>query len=404
MQTKIVEIKKDIFWVGVVDASLRVFDITMETKYGTTYNAYIVKGSEKTVLIDTAKANFNDDYLTKVQQLVAIETVDYLVLNHTEPDHSGSIEKILELNPNIVIIASSPALSNIKEIVNRPFQSMRATDGMEISLGDRTLQFMIMPNLHWPDTMFTYLKEDKMLFTCDFFGAHYAFDGVFVKNVENQNDYYEALRYYFDCIMSPFKPFVIKALDRMQTIDIEYVLTSHGAIIDPSNLEEVKVMYRAWASPNDKNILPVIVMPYASAYGYTLKMSTLIEEGLRKAFQGEVIIKRFDLVETKTEEVISAIEEADAFLIGSTTILNDSVKPVWDVLTSLNPVIHGGKFASAFGSYGWSGEAVKFIMERLTQLKMKTIDGLRIRFNPSAEQSQQAIDFGYQFGLFMQGK
>ncbi|MBU1145088.1 MAG: FprA family A-type flavoprotein [Firmicutes bacterium] len=403
MQTNTFELNKDIFWVGVTDYDLRVFDITMETLYGTTYNAYFIKGSHKSALVDTSKANFNEDYLAKLNTLIDIKTIDYLILNHTEPDHSGSIEKILDMNPDIIIVASSPALSNIKEIVNRPFHSLRTKDDTVISLGNKTLRFFNLPNLHWPDTLFTYLEEDEILFTCDFFGAHYAFEGVLAKNVKDQTIYKEAFKYYFDSIMSPFKPFVLKALETIKRLKIKYIATSHGPVIDNSNLEEVQKLYKEWATPFTKREVPLVVIPYASAYGYTAKMAQMIKEGLEEAFFTKVDVELYDLVETPLKDIVKRIEEAEGLLIGSTTILNDSVKPVWDLLSSLNPVIHGLKFASAFGSYGWSGEAVKFIMERLTQLKMKTIEGIRIRFNPSSSQLQEAFDFGKKFGFFMQG-
>jgi len=402
MQTKVKKLADKIYWVGVNDYDLRVFDIIMETEFGSTYNAYLVIGSEKTALIDTAKVDFQDDYIAKVQSLVDIKKIDYVVLNHTEPDHSGSVAKLLDLNPELTIVATAAGLANLKEIVNRPFKSVQAKDDAVLSLGNRSLRFFTLPNLHWPDTMFTWLEADKILFTCDFFGAHYAFEGVFAKNVKEPEDYRKALKDYFDAIMSPFKKFVLKGLDRIKDLPLKYVATSHGPVLDETNIEEAKALYAKWAEIKPKNSVPLVVIPVASAYGYTKKMSEEVKRGIEAGFAGNVKVEVYDVVGTMTHYIVDRIEAADAFLIGSTTILSDTLKPIWDILSSLNPVVNGGKFASAFGSYGWSGEAVPNIMARLAQLKMKTIEGYRLRFNPSEDQLKEAFAFGLKFAGFMQ--
>ena len=404
MQTNVFEIEKNVFWIGVNDYDLRVFDIVMETKFGTTYNAYLVKGSEKTALIDTTKINFKDDYITKLSSLIDIHKIDYLVMNHTEPDHAGSIASILDINPDLTVIATTPGINNIKEIINRPFNSITAKEGLEISLGNRTLTFYPLPFLHWPDTMFTYMKEEEMLFTCDFFGAHYAFEGVLAKNVKEIGDYRFAIKHYFDSIMSPFKKFVNKALDRIDTLKVKYVLTGHGPVVDSTNLEECKLVYREWAKPRIANPEPLVIIPYASAYGYTEKMAYAIKEGIENGFNQKVTVELYDLVTTKLELVIERIEASDAFLIGSTTIVGDTVKPVWDVLSTLNGTVHGGRPAAAFGSYGWSGEGPEFVHGRLTQLKMKMMDLLKVKFNPSADQLKDIVLYGERFAAFMQNK
>jgi flavorubredoxin len=403
MQTNTLEFIKDVHWIGVNDYDLRVFDITMETVYGTTYNAYLVKGSEKTALIDTTKANFQDDYVAKLSALVDVSTIDYLFMNHTEPDHAGSIERLLAINPNITIVATNAGINNLKEIINRSFHHIVAKEDMVISLGNRSLRTFMLPNLHWPDTMFTYMEEEKILFTCDFYGAHYAFEGVLAKNVPNIAQYKEALKYYFDCIMSPFKKFVLKGVDRIKDLAIDYVATGHGPVVDKTNYDEVTKLYTQWASSKETNNPPLIIIPYASAYGYTLKMSSEIIRGIQDAFSQQVVVETYDLVTTPIIEVVNRIKEADAFLMGTTTILSDAVEPIWEVLYKLNPVIDGLKFATAFGSYGWSGEGVVHVMARLKQLRMKTIEGLRIKFNPSSNQLEECYQFGITFGKFMQG-
>lgn len=404
MQTNTYKLAEGIFWVGVNDDTLRVFDITMYTEYGSTYNAYLVLGSEKNALIDTAKMNYSEEFIAKIESIIDIKKIDYLVLNHTEPDHSGSVIPLLEKNPNLMIIASGPGLSNLKEIVNVPFRSTRAKDDLKISLGNKTLSFMIQPNLHWPDTMFTYIEEDEALFTCDFFGAHFSFQGVVSKNMVDKPQYINSMKYYFDCLMEPFKKDVNRALDLIDSLRINFIGTSHGAIVDETFLDEAKSLYRVWGKVEEENKIPLVIIPYTSVYGYTRKMVPAIAEGIKHSFNDLVDIEIYDLVDTSVDTVVSRIRVADAFLIGSTTILGDAVKPAWDVLTTLNPQIEGGKFAAAFGSYGWSGEAVKYLGERLHQLKMKTFEGLKIRFNPSINQLDECKAYGQKFGDFMQNK
>lgn len=396
-----IKLSDHVYFVGVKDPDLRVFDIIMETKYGTTYNAYLVKGSEKAALIDAAKANFTDEHIARIEAIMPIDKIDYLVLNHTEPDHSGSAKKLLEINPNLTVVASAPGLANLKAILNQAFPSIRATNELVLPLGGAKLHFFIQPNLHWPDTIFTYLPQDQVLFTCDFFGAHYGLTGLYPQDFPSEAAFIASLEHYFVSIMAPFKADVRRALDLIDTLDLKLVATSHGAIIDEANIETVKRLYREWSKPLSNPVVPLVVIPIASAYGYTAKIAEKVEEGLKQAYSGAINVEKYDVVTTPLDQIVERIGEADAFLIGSTTILKDTVKPIWDILSSLNPEIHGKKKASAFGSYGWSGEAVNHILERLKQLKMHTIDGLRIRFNPSNEEQDQAVAFGLAFAEFM---
>ena len=200
------ELKKNLYWTGIKDKDLRVFDIIMETEFGTTYNSYLIKGSEKKALFETAKFKFFDTYLAELKQLVDINKIDYIIVDHTEPDHAGSVEKLIEMNPNIKIVGTAVAISFLKNIVNRDFYSIPVKENDTLSLGDKTLHFMILPNLHWPDTMYTYVEEDKVLVTCDSFGSHYTFDGVLRSQVTDEEGYMTALKYYFDNIIGPFKP------------------------------------------------------------------------------------------------------------------------------------------------------------------------------------------------------
>ncbi|MBI9010443.1 MAG: FprA family A-type flavoprotein [Tenericutes bacterium] len=393
MNYKSKKITDDIYWVGVIDYELKVFDIIMETEFGSTYNSYIIKGSEKTVLIDTAKATFKEEYFERIKDVCAIEEVDYLVMNHTEPDHSGLIKDLLEINPNIEIYASAPALMNLKEILNMPFKGNRFTNGMTLSLGNKTLEFFIQPNLHWPDTIFTNVKEDNFLFTCDFFGAHYASEEILLKDCKNKEDYMRALNEYFEAIMHPFLPNVIKGLERVKSLNPKYIAVSHGLVLDGPLLEEVVNLYDKISELPKKLDKPLVLIPFASAYGYTQKMAEIIKETIEEELNNEVYIKTFDLIFADLQEIKKLVPICDAFLVGSSTIVRDTVKVVWELLAEIDYEMAKGKVASAFGSYGWSGEAVPNIIQREKQLMFNVVDGLRIKFDPSPEQIEEIKEY-----------
>ena len=204
----------------------------MYTEFGTTYNSYVMKAGDKTVLFETAKAKFFDEYLEHLQEVIDIRKIDYLVVSHTEPDHAGSVERLLDYSPQMKVIATGCALGFLKEIVNRDFVGIPARDKEKMTIGNKTLEFLFVPNLHWPDTMYTWIEEDKILVTCDSFGAHYGVEGVLRSEVRNEENYNKAARYYFDCIIGPFKGFMMKALKRVKELDPVMICTGHGPVLD----------------------------------------------------------------------------------------------------------------------------------------------------------------------------
>ncbi|NRT73922.1 FprA family A-type flavoprotein [Clostridium beijerinckii] len=400
---EILELKKNLYWTGVLDANLRVFDIIMETEFGTSYNSYLLKTSEKTVLFETAKAKFLDGYLKALNKLVDIKDIDYIVVNHTEPDHAGSIEKLIEMNPNIKIIGSQVAIGFLKNIVNREFNGIVVKENETLSLGDKTLRFMSVPNLHWPDTMYTYIEEDKTLVTCDSFGSHYSFDGILLSKLTDNEGYLRALKYYFDCIIGPFKnPFMIKALDRIKDLEIDMICTGHGPVLD-CRIDEIMEYYKKWSNVSNPNTRKTVIIPYVSAYGYTRELAHKIAEGIEAS--GDIDVRTYDMETADQAKVLEELEFADGILFGSPTIVGEALKPIWDLTTSIFARTHGNKLASAFGSYGWSGEAVPHIIERLKQLRMKVVDeGFRVKFKPSESELSDAYDYGYNFGFLLLNK
>lgn len=393
---KSLKIKDDFMWIGALDPNLRTFDIIMHTKYGTSYNSYLLKGSEKIVLFETVKIKFWDEYIEKLSEYIDPKDIDYIVVNHTEPDHTGSIERLLELAPNVQIVGSNAAIKFLKAIVNKPFNSLVIKDGDTLPLGNKTLKFITAPFLHWPDSIYTYVEEDKILFTCDSFGTHYCYEGILLSNLENKVNYIDSLKYYFDVIMGPYRKHVITAAKKIENLEIDIIATGHGPVID-DNPREIIERYIEWASETNPNTNKTIVIPYVSAYGYTEEMARLIKEGIQSA--GKFEVKLYNMETSDNDEVMNEIYWADGVLFGSPTMVSDILPPIMKLLTSMNPVVHSGKLVSAFGSYGWSGEAVPNIIGRLKQLRLKIFeDGLKINFKPSDEEIKEIIEFGKRFG------
>lgn len=396
------KLKDDFYWTGIVDDQLRVFDIIMYTEFGTTYNSYVLKTEDKTILFETAKAGFFDEYLEKLKEITDIESVDYLVVDHTEPDHAGSVERLLDINPNIKIVGTGCAINFLKNIVNRDFYSLAVKDNETLTIGGKTLKFLVVPNLHWPDTMYTWIEEDKVLITCDSFGSHYGFHGILRSKVTEEADYWKATKYYFDCIIGPFKPYMMKALKRVRELNPEMICTGHGPVLD-EKIAEMLDKYEDWCTVINPNKNKTVIIPYVSAYGYTRELAEKIGQGIKDS--GPVDVRAYDMVEADQGKVLEELGFADGILFGTPTIVGEALKPIWDLTTSIFAGTHGGKYASAFGSYGWSGEGVPHIIERLKQLKMKVPDqGLKIKFKPGEVDLIDAYEYGYDFGCLVQEK
>ncbi|MCL2518380.1 MAG: FprA family A-type flavoprotein [Oscillospiraceae bacterium] len=390
------KLKDNLYWIGVLDSELRVFDIIMQTEFGTTYNSYLMIGSEKTALFETVKLKFYNEYAAGLSGIVNIKDIDYLIVNHTEPDHAGSIGKILEINPEIVIVGTIGAVSFLKNIVNCEFKNIVVKENDILSLGGKTIKFLPVPNLHWPDTMFSYITEDNVLITCDPFGAHYAFDGILRSKLIDVEGYQRALKYYFENIIGPYKnPYMTNALNKIKNFKFDMILPGHGPVLD-NHIDEIISQYENWCSNCNPNCKKTVVIPYVSAYGYTKSMAFSIADGIKSV--GDIEVKLFDMAESSPDMVLNEITNADGILFGTPTILGQALKPVWELTLNMFPAVHGGKLASAFGNYGWSGEGVPHIIERLKQLKLTTLDGLRIKLKPSEKELSECYDFGYNFG------
>ncbi len=390
----IISITNDVYWIGILDYDIVAFDVVMETRNGTTYNSYFIDAGKK-VIIDTAKETFKSEYLAKVQKVVNPTEIDYIVINHTEPDHSGNIKHLLEIAPNAIVYGSRQAVNYLSEMIDKPFQSCFVKDGDILDLDGKTLKFISAPNLHWPDTIYTYLEEDKILFTCDSFGSHYCNELMFDDLV---GDFSQSFKYYFDVILKPFSKFMMNAIEKIKPLEIKTICPGHGPILR-SRWKEIldktsryAELYLADAKCKENNIL----IAYVSAYGYTRQMAELIASGISQVVNYKINI--VDIENILLGDLEELIVKSNSILIGSPTINQNTLLPVYKMFALLNPMRDKGKNAAAFGSYGWSGEAVKLIENHLKALKLDVIcEGISSRFHPHNEKSVQLIEFGKNF-------
>ncbi len=390
---KILKISEDVSWVGVLDPDLRTFDVVMETKNGTTYNAYFINAEKKT-LIDTVKVNFCDIFLGKLSRVCDPAELDYIIVSHTEPDHSGSLANLLKIATKATVVSSGNGIRYLSDLIGVPFRHRIIKPGDTLDLGNKTLQFINAANLHWPDSVMTYLREDKLLFTCDIFGEHFCHESMFD---DLSPDFEESFRYYFDVIMSPYSKFMVQAVEKVRTLDIETICPGHGMILRKNwkkyvDLSE-KYARKALAEP----ALNRVLVAYVSAYHNTGMIAEKIAEGLRKS--GNIEVDLCDIEKMPMGEMEQKIIHASGIIVGCPTFSQNILLPVYQLFALINPIRDRGKLAGAFGSYGWSGEGPKLIASMLSNLKLRMIDdGLFVKFTPHNKVEDQCIAFGAKFG------
>ena len=398
--TQVLKITEEVSWIGVMDRDLVTFDIVMETRYGTTYNSYFIN-AEKKAVIDTVKETFWPEYKEKLLSLTDPREIDYIICNHTEPDHSGSLRHLLELAPQATVVGSGQALTYLAEIVGHSFNSQKVKDGDVIDLGDKKLKVIGAPNLHWPDTIYTYLEEIGLLFTCDSFGAHYADARMIDDLVE---DYTEAFDYYFDVILKPFSKFMLKAIDKIKSLPIDMICPGHGPILRSgwkAKMDRSAKLATQYLEDTRKDNR--VLVAYVSAYGYTREMAVQLAEGLKKT--GNITADLLDIETILLGDLEEHVVRADGIIIGSPTINQNTLLPVYKLFSVINPIRDKGKPAAAFGSFGWSGEAVKLIEENLKNLKLNVVaEGMSARFYPNSEESDQLETLAQKIGQALQAR
>jgi NADH oxidase (H2O-forming) len=393
---KIISITKDVKWIGILDYDIKVFDIVMSTNFGTTYNSYFIN-SEKKAIIEVAKQKFSETYLKKLRSLTNTEEIQYIILDHTEPDHSGSLKLLLKMAPSATVVGSGNAIRYLQDMVNEPFKSLIVKDGDSLDLGNKTLKFISAPNLHWPDSIYTYLVEDKVLFTCDSFGAHYCSAEMYS---EFSEVYTETFKYYFDVILKPFSRFMLKAIEKIKPLDIDFICPGHGPVHHKNigkALELSETYSNEYLQLTTEREHNNILIAYVSAYGYTKEAAESIAGGILESKELNVDI--IDIENIDPGELDSKITMADGILVGSPTINQNTLLPVYKMFALINPLRDKGKIGGAFGSYGWSGEASIIINENLRLLKLNVIENTgAFKFAPGKGSKKDSLkEFGKAF-------
>ena len=397
-----VEIAPGVHWIGVLDPGLRAFDIILKTANGTTYNAYAVRGSDGVAIIDTVKAGFSDEFFRKIEAVARYDEIRAVVLNHLEPDHSGAMPELLRRAPQARLYISGRGRPMLKGLLHGDSLIFTpTTTGDTISLGDRTLFFLQTPYLHWPDTQCTWLVEEGILFSGDVFGCHYCDARLFNDAV---GDFRFSFDYYYAHIMRPFRAYVLEALERIEPLPLRMLAPAHGPVLR-DNPRHYLQRYRDLSVSTLKNEagdVKTLQIFYLSAYGSTRAMAEAVAAGAEAA--GGVRVSLYDLEVGEVMPFVDLIEEADGFIFGSPTINGDAVKPVWDLLSSLTAVNVRGKLGGAFGSYGWTGEAVNMIEDRLRGLKLRVpVQGVRARLIPTELELDECRSFGHDLARQLSG-
>lgn len=390
-------------WVGAFDPAMRSFDIVLKTPNGTTYNAYAVRGSEGVAVIDTVKAECADQFFARLEAVASYDEITTIVLNHLEPDHTGALPELMRRAPQARLYISQSAQLMLKALLNRldlDYTTVGTDD--TVSLGDRTLRFLHTPYLHWPDTQCTYVDEEFILFSGDVFGCHFCDDRLFNDRV---GDFRFAFEYYYAHIMRPFREHVVNALALIEPLVINIIAPTHGPILRDQPRRYLQ-RYRELSGQRLQSELradeKTMVIFYISAYGSTTQMAQVIREGAEQV--AGVRVSLYDMEGGDVDLFIDLVEDASAIVIGSPTINGDAVKPAWDLMSSFANINVRGKLAGAFGSFGWSGEAVRMIEDRMRGLKMRVpLDGIRIKLIPSAEELEQCRAFGLALAQHLMG-
>ena len=368
------QIRPNVYSVGAIDWDRRLFDELIPLPDGTSYNSYLIRSGEKTALIDTVDPTKEHELVDNLNKL-GIKNIDYIVANHAEQDHSGAIPKMLELYPDAKVVTNPKCKEMLKDLLLTPdARFIEVNDREAMSLGDRTLEFIYAPWVHWPETMFTYLREDKILFTCDFLGSHLATSDLFATD---EAVVYEAAKRYYAEIMMPFRTAIQKNLEKIRDLDIEIIATSHGPVYNKPGF--ILNAYRDWVSDDVKN---EVVIPYVSMHGSTRKMVEYFVDALIKR---GITVKPFNLTRTDIGELAIALVDAATLVIASPTVLvgpHPSVVYASYLVNALRPKL---KFVSIIGSYGWGGKMLEQTTGAVANLRAEILDPVVIRGLPKEE-------------------
>lgn len=374
------KVKEGIYSVGIIDWHRKLFDELIPLPDGTSYNSYFIEGEKKNAIIDTVEPDFVDDFLDNLDDL-GVEKIDYIISNHAEQDHSGSIPHLLEKFPEAEVLSSKKAKPMLLDLLELEAEDIRVVEeGETVDLGGRTLEFIDTPWVHWPETMSTYLREENILFPCDFFGSHLATSDLFV---EDHSEVYTAAKRYYAEIMMPFRMIIKKNLAKLEDYEIDMIAPSHGPIYD--NPEMILNAYKEWVSDEVK---PEVIVPYVSMHGSTDDLikyfiSSLIDEGVK--------VKPFDLADVDLGDLAISLVDASTVIFGSPTVLTGPHPSAAYAAYLANVLKPKTKYASIIGSYGWAGRMTDKLMDLMPNLKAELYDPVIARGH-GKEADYQEID------------
>ncbi|MDD3594437.1 MAG: FprA family A-type flavoprotein [Candidatus Gastranaerophilales bacterium] len=367
------EIVKNIYYCGIKDVQRKLFDELIPLPQGTSYNSYVVEGTEKTALIDTCYPPKINEYIENLTKNV--KKIDYIIANHGEQDHSGTIFAVLEKYPDAIVVTNAKCKEIIQDMVHVEEDKFKVVcDNEELELGGKTLQFKIAPWVHWPDTMFTYIKEDELLFTCDFLGAHYT---QFDLYSDDSQELLEAAKRYYAEIMMPFRTFCKKYVQMIKDMNVKTICPSHGAVYkNPSFILDA---YEKWTCDTPENI---VVLPYVSMYGST----KLLVEDLKSKLEAKgITVKVFDLIQADIGEIAVALVDAATLVLGSSMVLAGPHPAAVYAAFFVNALRPKLKNVSIIGSYGWGGNLAGKLQDILAPLKLQSLEGVIIKGKPKEE-------------------
>ena len=379
-----VSIAPGVFWVGVKHDNRRLFDALIPLPHGTSYNAYLVKGEQKTALIDTVNPGFEEQLLNKVSQHVDPAKIDYLIMNHAEPDHANAIPRVLEVAKNAKLVTGAKGKEAAMMYYNTPAERIMVVDEtMKIDLGGKTLSFIDAPWLHWPETIFTYLQEDGILFPCDFFGSHAAVGEFYADEYGNELAV-DLAKVYFAEIMMPFRKNGLNAMEKLKKLDLKMIAPSHGFI-----WRDPKVILDEYAKWDEERMAKKVLIAYVSMWGSTEKMVRLMQEVLVK---NGVNVQVYDLTATGVGEVAKELVDSPILILGAPTVLN-GMHPVGAYAAILVKALRAPtKYAAFLTSHGWAGGAVKQLQDILAGTKIEVLGVVDSKGPPREAEMNQVIE------------
>ena len=384
-------IKNNIYWIGKIDWEVRKFHGNeYSTHRGSSYNSYLIQ-DEKTALIDTVWAPFDKEYVDNLSSEIDLTEIDYIICNHAETDHSGSLPELMRRIPNVPIYCTANGVKIITGHYHQDWDFHIVKTGDRLDLGNRELVFVEAPMLHWPDSMFSYLTEDNILFSNDAFGQHYASEFLFNDKVDQCELFEEALKYYAN-ILTPFSKFVTKKIEEFVALNLplDMICTSHGVIWRDNPIQIVE-KYLVWANDYRENQITII---YDTMWNGTKILAEKIAEGIKVA-DPEVEVKLYNSAKTDKNDIITEIFRSKGILVGTPTINRGILTSIAGLMEEIKGLSFTGKKAAVFGSYGWSGEANKVTSKLLDRAGFAIIGhGLKVLWNPSEQDRANAIDYG----------